>query len=235
METVMEDVKVIVPCPSCARPMGVIGDSWQCLACHPIPADIPICATVKCKKPLTKLPEPWNCWICLKCNRHPAEVNKERKEDDERKRVYLDVKVTKDDVAKMVADGIAEAMAKLQPAYPPTTGEITQIAESEGVYVDPYGEESAEEISKRVENNLQMQKESKPETYMQKAKRLGVSTHIPTGGTRKKADIEADIAMLEKEKEVDAEAEEVKRKAGMKAPSDNDEFARGLTEADMMN
>jgi len=38
----------------------------------------------------------------------------------------------------------------------------------------------------------------KPETWLQKAKRLGVPTHQETGGIRKKGDVLADIEAAEK-------------------------------------
>ncbi|KKL96995.1 hypothetical protein LCGC14_1838950, partial [marine sediment metagenome] len=65
-------------CPSCERPMAFteVTHSYRCHACNPIPENVPECATQKCKLPLTRLGGPWNCWICLKCNKHPEEVNK---------------------------------------------------------------------------------------------------------------------------------------------------------------
>jgi hypothetical protein len=208
-------IPVVVPCPSCARPMSFNNESWQCLACHPIPEDIPRCATQKCKKPLTKLGEPWNCWICLRCNDHPADVNKRVKEDEQRKRTYLDKKLTTEDVSEMikkemagVKDMIREALTEGKPDYPPTQVEIKQMTAPETV-------------------------NAKPETYMQKAKRLGVQTHIPTGGMRKKAEIMADIESLGKPEESIEDAKAFSE-AAQKEPGDDDEFARGLTEEDMM-
>ncbi|KKN10413.1 hypothetical protein LCGC14_1036760 [marine sediment metagenome] len=219
MTETMTEVEVIVPCPSCARPMGSIGNSWQCLACNPIPVDIPTCATQKCKKPLTKLGDPWNCWICLKCNKHPEEVNKMQKEEDQRKRKYLDKKLTTEDVSEMikaemagVKDMIREALAEQRPAYPPTQAEIQTMTAPENVNAKPV---------------------EKPETWMQKAKRLGVQTHIPDGrGMRKKAEIMADIESLGKEETIE-EANTFREKA-QSPPGEGDEYARGMTEEDMM-
>ncbi len=220
-ETTTTTTEVQVPCPSCARPMVSIDNSWQCLACHPIPLDVPTCATQKCKKPLTKLGEPWNCWICLKCNKHPEEVNKMQKEEDQRKRKYLDKKLTTEDVSEMikkemsgVKDMIREALAEQRPAYPPTQAEIKTMTSPETINAKP------------VVN--------KPETWMQKAKRLGVKTHIPDGrGMRKKSEIMADIENLETDEESDEEANTFREKA-QSPPGEDDEHARGLTDADMM-
>ena len=196
-------------CPSCENPMAFteVTHSYRCHACNPIPENVPICATQKCKLPLTRLGDPWNCWICLKCNKHPEEVNKMQKEEDQRKRKYLDKKVTSDDVQKIVDAAVAKALAAQRPAYPPTQAEIQEM-------VAPVMQ-NAEPVEK-------------PETYLQKAKRLGVATHIPTGGMRKKTEVEADIAT----KEMDEKREEIARQQS--PPGENDEYARGLTEEDMM-
>ena len=219
MEATLTATEVQVPCPSCARPMVSIDNSWQCLACHPIPLDVPTCATQKCKKPLTKLGEPWNCWICLKCNKHPEEVNKMQKEEDQRKRKYLDKKLTTEDVSKMikaemtgVKDMIREALAEQRPVYPPTQAEIQTMTASETINAKPI---------------------EKPETYLQKAKRLGVATHIPTGGMRKKTEIIADIENLEQDLESEEEAKAFSENA-QSPPGGDAEFARGLTDEDML-
>ncbi len=216
MET-MTPVETIVACPSCANPMSFRNDSWQCLACHPIPTNIPTCATQKCKRPLTKLPEPWNCLICLHCNKHPAEVNKTQKAEDQKKRIYLDQKVTPDDVQKIVDAAVAKALAAQRPAYPPSAAEIQTMTAPETVNAIP-------------------SPTNKPETYLQKAKRLGVKTHDTgeggTGGMRKKAEIVADIESLEKEETIE-EAKEFSENA-QSPPGEDAEFARGLTDADMM-
>ncbi len=208
-------------CPSCENPMAFteVTHSYRCHACNPIPENVPECATQKCKRPLTRLGDPWNCWICLKCNKHPEEVNKMRKEEDQKKRKYLDKKLTTEDVSEMikaemvgVKDMIREALAEQRPAYPPTQVEIQTMTAPENVNAKPV---------------------EKPETWMQKAKRLGVQTHIPDGrGMRKKAEIMADIESLGKEETIE-EANTFREKA-QSPPGEDAEFARGLTEADMM-
>ena len=212
-------------CPSCERPMAFteVTHSYRCHACNPIPENVPECATQKCKLPLTRLGDPWNCWICLKCNKHPEEVNKMQKEEDQRKRKYLDKKLTTEDVSEMikkemgsVKDMIREALAEQRPDYPPTQAEI-RIMTAPGTLDLP----STKNIS------------AKPETYLQKAKRLGVATHISTGGMRKKAEIEADLENLETNPETEEDAKAFSEKA-QSPPSENDEHARGLTAEDMM-
>lgn len=214
-------------CPSCERPMAFteVTHSYRCHACNPIPENVPECATQKCKLPLTRLGDPWNCWICLKCNKHPEEVNKIR-EEDQRKRKYLDKKLTTEDVSKMikaemasVKDMIREALTK--PDYPPTQAEIQAMTTLAVGVGDP---------ESNVHINIQV---PKPETYLQKAKRLGVATHIPTGGMRKKTEIIADIENLETKEESIEDAKAFSEKA-QSPPSKDDEYARGLTDEDMM-
>ena len=215
MEAILEQTSTGLLCPSCERPMAFteVTHSYRCHACNPIPENVPECATQKCKSPLTRLGEPWNCWICLKCNKHPEEVNKMQKEEDQRKRKYLDKKLTTEDVSEMikkemagVKDMIREALAK--PAYPPTQAEIQTMTSPETI-------------------------NAKPETYLQKAKRLGVATHITTGGMRKKTEIITDIENLETNPESEEEAKTFSENA-QTPPGEDDEFARGMTEKDMM-
>jgi len=215
MEAILEQTSTGLLCPSCERPMAFteVTHSYRCHACNPIPENVPECATQKCKSPLTRLGEPWNCWICLKCNKHPEEVNKMQKEEDQRKRKYLDKKLTTEDVSEMIKkemagekDMIREALEK--PAYPPTQAEIQTMTSPETI-------------------------NAKPETYLQKAKRLGVATHITTGGMRKKTEIITDIENLETNPESEEEAKTFSENA-QTPPGEDDEFARGMTEKDMM-
>jgi len=60
-------------------------------------------------------------------------------------------------------------------------------------------DEIAEAVGAGGENFHIKVQAPKPETYMQKAKRLGVATHKPEGGIRKKVDVLADITAKEKE------------------------------------
>lgn len=176
----MEQVQV--PCPSCSRPMNFRNNNWQCFACNPIPTDVPICKTQTCLRPLTKLGEPWNCWICLTCHDHPSVVNKRTMETELPERKYIDEKMTEDkvreligkqltaeEVRSIVCDTMAEFMIKEKP--------------------DPdYPAPKAEKVIK-------------PETWREKAKRLGVSTNYPGGGgMRKKDDVLKDIERVEKSK-----------------------------------
>jgi hypothetical protein len=189
--------------------MNSLNNSWQCLACHPIPDDVPICRTQKCKRPLTKLGDPWNCWICLNCNDHPDVVNKRKKQTEQPERKYVDIPMTEDRVRQIAGKGITEAdvrrimietMAEFKtsedydPDYPPPRAEIRQMAESV-LTIDDDDEESVDEVNKRVQENLQKQETSKRRQIFVEAKKYGVATHNDgTGGMRKKADIEADIA-----------------------------------------
>ena len=228
MEATLTEVQV--PCPSCTRPMSSIENSWQCLACHPIPVDIPKCKTQICKRPLTRLDEPWNCWICLKCNKHPKEVNKAmaEKQIEQHPHRYVKDHVSHSELDELVAKKVAEILAEQRPAYPPTQAEIRTMTEPILQNAKP---------------------EEKPETWLQKAKRLGVATHIPTGGMRKKTEIMADIERVEKgnatvneiidgavAESLEESVAEAKafREAAQNPPSKEDEFARGLTEEDML-
>ena len=213
MEATLEQTSTGLLCPSCEKPMAFteVTHSYRCHACNPIPENVPECATQKCKLPLTRLGDPWNCWICLKCNKHPEEVNKMQKEEDQRKRKYLDKKVTSDDVQKIVDAAVAKALAEQRPAYPPTQAEIRAMTSLETINAKP----------------------EKLETWLQKAKRLGIQTHIPDGrGMRKKTEIMADIENLDKG-ESEEEAKAFSENA-QSPPGEDAEFARGLTDKDMI-
>jgi len=201
-ETMMTDIRPndrasIAPpapmCPcGCGNPMEFQENekSWRCLACNPIPTNAPTCATQKCKRHLTWLEET-GCWRCLVCN--PI---RETKPTEERERKYIDQKMTAETVQEMIkkemsgiGDIVRETMAEFNlketedPDYPPTRAKINEIAEATGM-----GGENIH-ISVKV---------PKPETWLQKAKRLGVQTHNEgTGGMRKKVDIMADIEAKE--------------------------------------
>ena len=123
-----------VKCPSCEREMGFQDDikAFRCLACNPIAMEIPKCKTQACKRPLTRLGDPWNCWICLHCNDHPDVVNKRKKETEKPERNYIDKTLTSQTVKEMikkelsgVPDMIREAMSEFSltedddPDYPP--------------------------------------------------------------------------------------------------------------------
>ena len=208
-------------CPSCENPMGYteLTHSYRCLVCNPIPMDVPTCATQKCLRPLTRLGEPWNCWICLHCNTHPSKVSpRQTKEAD---RPLLDVQMTEekvreiagegmtaDDIREIVRDTMAEFSAKEEPDpdYPPTQAEIRTMTAPGVLDLESTKNVSAKPMAEAVgtgdpESNVRIDiKIPKPETWMQKAKRLGIQTHIPDGrGMRKKVDIMADVETKENE------------------------------------
>lgn len=225
MEATLTETPTGLLCPSCERPMAFteVTHSYRCHACNPIPENVPECATQKCKLPLTRLGEPWNCWICLKCNKHPAEVNKAMAEKLIEQRPHKPFKdhVSYSELDELVATKVAEIMAKQRPTYPPSPAEIqTMVAPAVGV-----GNPES-----NVHINIQV---PKPETYLQKAKRLGVATHIPTGGMRKKTEIITDIENLEAGEESEEDAKTFSEKA-QSPPGENDEHARGLKASDMM-
>jgi len=175
--------------------------SWKCDACNPSGQSVPVCKTVECKRPLTKLGEPWNCWICLHCNEHPAKVNQRQalKEDRKKRRNEpIDVKPNQDVVSKMIAEaigGLKESIREIvQDEIAVWTIPSTKPAQED--HWEP--EETVEQVQNRVQENLKAQEEAKPETWLQKAKRLGVQTHHPDGGgMRKKVAILADIEAVE--------------------------------------
>ncbi len=184
MPETMTEVQVL--CPSCSRQMNSVDDGWQCLACHPIPMNVQKCKTQICKRPLTRLGDPSNCCICLHCNTHPSKVSSRQTEHPERK--YIDQpmtekrvkeiagdRLTAEDVRSIVIEAMAEFSSKPEddPDYPPPRAEINQMAESVLPNATPV------------------------ETWLQKAKRLGVRTHNEgTGGMRKKVEIMSDMERL---------------------------------------
>lgn len=185
----------------------------------------PICATQKCKRPLTFLGPPQNCWRCLVCN--PI---REVKPTEKPKKKYVDVTMTEDMVIEIIKEQVGSAkvsaglneeqireivqdeLANWHIQEPPITRD--EVAEAVGV-----GEPES-----NVHINVQLPTDSnypstdepkesfvapkvKPETWLQKAKRIGVRTHNEgTGGMRKKVEIMAD--MEAKERESDAQIPE---------------------------
>jgi len=152
-----------------------------------------ICKTQICRGPLTWLGPPWNNWLCLNCNTHPADVANQKTEKPERK--YIDITLTEKRVREIIEESLGEdkireiiqdELADWHIQKPPVTaGQIvSDLAEAVGV-----GGENVH-ISVQV---------PKPETWLQKAKRLGVPTHQETGGMRKKVDVLADITAKEGE------------------------------------
>ncbi len=195
----METTMNAVLCPSCNREMGYQDEtkSFRCLACNPEAMNIPKCKTVACKRPLTRLGDPWNCWICLHCNDHPEVVNKRKNETEKPERNYIDTTLTKDAVKDMiqkelagVPDMIREAMSEFSlkdepdPDYPPTRAEINQLPEVQAAQARP----------------VRM-------PWIKRAKELGVKTHYPDGGgMRKKAEILLDIERKEHQDETNQQS-----------------------------
>lgn len=179
----MDEVQVTnAPMCTCNKPMTYVMEtqSWKCLSCNPEIASAPICKTVECKRPLTRLGPPWNCWICLHCNTHPATRNKQTAEaTEEKKRKLVDETMTEkkvtEIVAKTIKDIVREELANLNIPQPPVTrAEINQLPESQSLIA--------------------------PENWRIRAKRLGVRLTQETGGVRKKADVLADIEKAESPK-----------------------------------
>ncbi len=188
-ERTTEGMADTVTC-TCGRAMSYTEQgTWRCLACNPEVMDTPKCKTVACKRPLTRLGDPWNCWICLHCNDHPDVVNKRDNRTEKPDRTYVDKTLTPDSVKDLikkelagVPDMIREAMSEFSiskeeddPDYPPSRLEIEEMVAPMNVNAGPdWG-------------------------WLKKAVALGVKTHKDTGGLRKKADIVADTNRKEQD------------------------------------
>ena len=173
---------------------------------EPMTTNAPICKTVNCKKPLTYL-EDSNCWRCLICNpiRKTAPII-------EKKRAFLDVKMTEERVAEMIEEAFEKgtityiAMGNLKR---PETAQVVVGTERFGDMVReelenwhiPKPSVTRDEIKDLTEevkgmvNNLDLSSgsetssvgthefvEIKEETWLQKAKRLSVPTHYEVDG-----------------------------------------------------
>lgn len=180
--------------------------SWKCLSCNPVDLNAPICATQKCKRPLTFLGPPQNCWRCLVCNPITETRKTERPE-----RTYIDVTVTEKMVAEIIVGRLLKSTKK-DGLF--KSNELTEIINEHirEIVVDEMANwhiqkppVTRDEIAETIPSSSAV---PKPETYMQYAKRLGVATHKPEGGIRKKADVLADIERLGEETNVLAEAKE---------------------------
>ena len=180
--------KVSAPMCPCGKRMGFQENekSWRCLACNPIPMDAPICKTQICKRPLTWLKES-GCWRCLHCN--PI---REVKPTERRRKKYLDVTMTEDIVTELIKEQIGQTSVDEE--------RIREIVQDElANWHIPEPPMTRAEITTMVETLQQNAVPvEKPETYMQKAKRLNVATHHSEGGIRKKADVLSDIKAVEK-------------------------------------
>ena len=154
----------------------------------------PICGTQKCKRPLTFLGPPQNCWRCLVCN----PITETRKTETP-KRKYIDVTMTEDIVRKIIKEEL-QSVGKVESMTTITTDEerVREIVRDElADWHIPKPSVTKAEITTMTETPAINAKPVKPETWLQKAKRLGVQTHNEgTGGMRKKVDIMADMARL---------------------------------------
>lgn len=168
--------------------------SWRCFGCNPVDPNSPICKTQICKRPLTWM-EKQKCWRCLVCNPIPKNLPKK-----EERKPFLDVHPDEVRVAEMIKSAMAnqsltgaqireivqDELMNWHIQKPPATRD--EIAEAVGI-----GEPES-----NVRIDIQVPK-VKPETWLQKAKRLGVKTHYDEGGMRKKVDVMADMEAKEKE------------------------------------
>lgn len=147
-----------------------------------VQTNAPICKTIICKLPLTWM-EKQRCWRCLKCNPLPKDVLVPQK-----KKKFLDVKVTEEQVAKMIKEAIPDYLNE---------DKIREIVRDElenwHIQRPPA---TRDEIAEALPPSSAA---PKPETWLQKAKRIGVQTHYPKGGMRKKVDVLADMEAKEKE------------------------------------
>lgn len=162
---------------------------------------VQICATQKCKRPLTFLGPPQNCWRCLVCNPIVKTAPTAKKTNK-----YIDVKLTEGMVREIIKEevgsGIDEEKIREIVQDEMANWHIQKPSVTQAEIAEAVGSVDTEPIVFKV-------KIPKPETWLQKAKRLGVQTHNEgTGGMRKKVDIMAD--MEAKEKNVLAEAKETK-------------------------
>lgn len=212
-EPIVEAPSQAPMCP-CGKLMGFQENekSWRCLACNPIPMNTPICATQKCKRPLTKLGPPQNCWRCLVCN-PIVEV----KPTERRKKEYVDVTMTEKMVREIIKEEfqsvdeekireiIQDEMADWHIQKPPVTAkeviallsdtELAKLRKGDEI-VEATGAGGETRVFK-VGDGIDKVVTIKSETWLQKAKRLGVRTHNEgTGGMRKKVEIVADMERL---------------------------------------
>lgn len=154
----------------------------------------PVCKTVICKKPLTWLDDS-KCWRCLICNPLPRESDA----PDQEAHRYVDVKPDEKRVKEMINESLS-------------ADKIREIIQDElaswHIQRPAVTRDEIEEMIKT--NNASFRVKVKPETWRQKAQRLGVELHNRTEegkpmGVRKKEDVMADIEAVEKEKSAEAD------------------------------
>ena len=178
----------VVPICTCGKSLTFDSEvkSWRCFGCNPVDPNSPICKTQICKRPLTWM-EKQKCWRCLVCNPIPKDAPKR-----EERKPFLDVHPDEVRVAEMIKSAMAGVREVIQDELmnwhiqkPPATRD--EIAETL-----PISSENAYETG-----GVSATPTTKPETWLQKAKRLGVKTHYDEGGMRKKVDVLADIEAKE--------------------------------------
>lgn len=151
-----------------------------------IMTNAPICKTVICKRPLTYL-EDSKCWRCLACN----PIRKTKPEVIKAKS-FLDVKMTDKRVIELIQEHVPSMINRELENWhiqkpPIMQDEIEDSVTTNNVPIEP-----------KVGTDINSAKTNPEETYLQKAKRLGVRTHNEhTGGMRKKADVMEDTAKQE--------------------------------------
>ena len=146
-----------------------------------IQTNAPICKTQLCKQPLTYL-EDSKCWRCLICNPIPKDVPKPKEE-----KKFLDVAMTEERVNEILAERIVVSEERIK--------EIVQDELMNWHVPKPpvMKDEIAETLPISSGEANTITDVPKPETWLQKAKRLGVKTHYDEGGMRKKVDVLAEI------------------------------------------
>ena len=146
----------------------------------------PICATQKCKRPLTRLGPPQNCWRCLVCNpiaKTAPTVKKRNK--------YIDVTLTEDMVREIIKE---ERMTLGEMTTPLGEDQIREIVQDElanwHIQKPPV---TRDEIAETIAPSSTVEP-----TWRQRAKELGVPLHKePAGsGMRKKEDVLSDMERL---------------------------------------
>ncbi len=143
----------------------------------PVDTLAPMCKTQICKRPLTFL-EDSKCWRCLVCN----PLNKKKPESPKEETKYLDVKVTEEQVDKMITERLVAHEKKIR--------EIV-VDELENYHI------TKPEIVDTIDNHPEMSHVEVVElTWRQEAKKLGIPLHKEPKGTgmRKKEDVLKDIA-----------------------------------------
>lgn len=161
----------------------------------------PICATQKCKRPLTRLGPPQNCWRCLVCN----PIAKTAPTMEKRKK-YIDVTLTEWMVREIIKEELSSVSAsKLAAADGINDDKIREIVQDElaNWHIQKPPMTRDEIIGTAGVSGSGQTEIIKPTvitgpTWRQRAKELGISLHKepPGAGMRKKEDVLNDMARL---------------------------------------